>query len=155
MGIRGFFGNKRKLLRVSGLVVLVLAIVGAYVNFGPPGLYAKSGTPEFCAQCHVMEAEYESWFHTGGHHRLKCIDCHLPNDNVARHLTWKGYEGMWDAYVFYSGRVPERIELSSSGAAILQENCRRCHGETVARINEDRNCWQCHRRLSHRNSGAM
>lgn len=155
MGIRGFFSDKRKLLRVSGLLVLVLAVVGAYVNFGPPGLYAKSSTPEFCSQCHVMESEYENWFHAGGHRRMKCIDCHLPNDNMARHLTWKGYEGMWDAFVFYSGRVPDRIELSASGAVLLQENCRRCHGETVARINEDRNCWQCHRRLSHRNSGAM
>jgi cytochrome c nitrite reductase small subunit len=155
MGILGFFGDKRKVLRVSGLLVLVLAAVGGYVNFGPPGLYAKSGSPEFCAQCHVMDAEYENWFHAGGHHRAKCIDCHLPNDNLARHMTWKGYEGMWDAFVFYSGRVPERIEVSESGAVILQENCRRCHAETVARINEDRNCWQCHRRLSHRNSGAM
>ena len=155
MGIRSLFGGKSKALRVSGLLVLVLALVIGYVSFGPPGLYARSGTPEFCAQCHVMEAEYESWFHNGGHRRLKCIDCHLPNDNMARHLTWKGYEGMRDAFDFYSGRVPETIRVSESGAVILQENCRRCHGETVARINEDRNCWQCHRRLSHRNSGAM
>jgi len=155
MGIRSLFGGKSKALRVSGLLVLVLALVIGYVSFGPPGLYARSGTPEFCAQCHVMEAEYESWFHNGGHRRLKCIDCHLPNDNMARHLTWKGYEGMRDAFDFYSGLVPETIRVSESGAVILQENCRRCHGETVARINEDRNCWQCHRRLSHRNSGAM
>lgn len=155
MGIRSFFSGNSKALRVSGLVVLVLSLAIVYVSFGPPGLYARSGTPQFCAQCHVMEAEYESWFHSGGHRRLKCIDCHLPNDNMARHLTWKGYTGMLDAFDFYSGRVPETIRVSESGAAILQENCRRCHGETVAKINEDRNCWQCHRRLSHRNSGAM
>jgi cytochrome c nitrite reductase small subunit len=155
MGIRGFFGNKRKLLKLSGLVVVVLAVVGTYVAFGPPGLYAKSETPEFCAQCHVMEAQYENWFHQGGHRRLKCNDCHLPNDNLARHITWKGYEGMWDVFVFNSGRVPETIQISESGAAIVQENCRRCHAETIARINEDRNCWLCHRRLSHKNSGAM
>lgn len=155
MGIRGSIGGRTRLLRIAGLMILALGAVGVYVNFGPPGLYAKSGTPEFCAQCHVMEAQYESWFHNGGHRRLKCIDCHLPNDNVARHITWKGYEGMWDAFVFYSGRVPETIRISAAGVAILQDNCRRCHEETVARINEDRNCWQCHRRLSHRNSGAM
>ena len=155
MGIRSLFRDRTRLLRIAGLVVLVLAVVGAYVSFGPPGLFAKSNTPEFCAQCHVMEAEYENWFHNGGHRRLKCIDCHLPNDNIARHLSWKGYTGMWDAFVFYSGRVPETIQLSESGAVLLQENCRRCHEETVAKINEDRNCWQCHRRLSHRHSGAM
>ena len=155
MGIRSLLRDKARLVRISGVVVLVLVAVGLYVSFGPPGLFAKSGTPEFCAQCHVMEAEYENWFHNGGHRRLKCIDCHLPNDNMARHLTWKGYTGMQDVFIFYSGRVPETIELSASGAVLLQENCRRCHEETVAKINEDRNCWQCHRRLSHRNSGAM
>lgn len=155
MGIRSLIRDNPRLMRISGVVVLVLAAVGLYVSFGTPGLFAKSGTPEFCAQCHVMETQYENWFHNGGHRRLKCIDCHLPNDNMARHLTYKGYDGMWDAFVFYSGRVPETITLSAHGAALLQENCRRCHEETVAKINEDRNCWQCHRRLSHRHSGAM
>ena len=154
MGIRSLIRDNPRLMRLSAVVVLVLAAVGLYVSFGPPGLFAKSGTPEFCAQCHVMEAEYENWFHNGGHRRQKCIDCHLPNDNMARHLTWKGYTGMWDVFIFYSGRVPETITLSAHGAVLLQENCRRCHEETVARINEDRNCWQCHRRLSHRHSGA-
>lgn len=155
MGIRSFFRDHPTLTRVCGVAAVALVVGGFYVSFGPPGLFAKSGTPEFCAQCHVMEAQYESWFHNAGHRSLKCIDCHLPNDNMVRHIAWKGYDGMWDAFVFYSGRVPEPIELSKSGATLLEENCRRCHAEMVARINEDRNCWECHRRLSHRRSGAM
>lgn len=150
-----FFTGRGKVVQVAALAVLIVSFIGIYVSFGPPGLYARSGTPEFCAQCHVMEMEYENWFHNGGHRRLLCIDCHLPNDNFARHLTWKGYEGMWDAFVFYSGRVPDYIRISEAGAIIVQENCHRCHQETVARINEDRNCWICHRRLSHRNTGSM
>ncbi len=136
-------------------MALVAAAVGLFVNFGPPKLYARSGTPEFCASCHVMESQYENWIHNGGHRRIKCIDCHLPNDNMARHLVWKGIEGMRDAYSFYSGSVPDPIRLSSHGATILQENCRRCHEQTISMINEDRNCWQCHRRLSHKTSGAQ
>ena len=93
MGIRSIFRDKAKLMRIAGLVVLVLVAAGLYVNFGPPGLYAKSGTPEFCAQCHVMEAEYENWFHNGGHRRLKCIDCHLPNDNMAQAPYLEGLRG--------------------------------------------------------------
>lgn len=147
--------KKKRLLRISGVLAVAAIAVGTFASFGPPGLYAKSGAPEFCAKCHVMEAEYESWFHNGGHRRLKCIDCHLPNDNLPRHLAWKGVTGMWDSYVFYSGHVPETIKLSSRGTGILMENCRRCHAETVARINEDRNCWQCHRRLSHKTTGTL
>jgi cytochrome c nitrite reductase small subunit len=147
--------KKKKLWQILGLLVLVLAGVGAFVSFGPPGLYAKSGTPEFCAQCHVMEGEYENWFHNAGHRRQKCIECHLPNDNAARHLALKGMTGMWDSFVFYSGRVPETIQISKDGAAIVKENCIRCHEQMVSRINEDRDCWQCHRRLSHKMTGSM
>ncbi|MCE5333075.1 MAG: cytochrome c nitrite reductase small subunit [Desulfobacteraceae bacterium] len=147
--------KKRKYPKLLVLLALAGIAVGGFVSFGPPGLYAKSGTPEFCASCHVMEAQYENWFHNGGHRRQKCIDCHLPNDNKIRHLTWKGYEGMWDAYVFYSGKVPETIRITGKGAAIVKENCLRCHEQTVMNINTDRDCWQCHRRLSHRLTGSL
>lgn len=147
--------SKWRFLPIGGLLAAIAVAVGAFVSFGPPGLYAKSESPEFCASCHVMETEYENWFHTGAHRRLKCNDCHLPNDNFPRHITWKGIEGMRDTFDFYSGRVPETITISDHGAAVVQENCRRCHEQTVSMINEDRNCWKCHRRLSHKNSGTL
>jgi cytochrome c nitrite reductase small subunit len=147
--------SRARLLQIAGIAVVAAAAIGAFVSFGPPGLYAKSGSAEFCAGCHVMESQYENWRHAGGHRRLQCTECHLPNDNFARHFTWKGIEGMRDSFAFYSGRVPETIRLSQHGAAMLQENCRRCHAELISRLNEDRDCWQCHRRLSHQTSGAL
>ncbi len=147
--------KKKKRWKILGFLILAAIVVGAFASFGPPRLYAKSGTPEFCAQCHVMESQYENWYHNGGHKRQKCIDCHLPNDGIARHMALKGLTGMWDSFVFYSGRVPDVIKISTSGAAIVQENCKRCHEQTVSMIKEDRNCWSCHRRLSHKISGTL
>lgn len=144
-----------KYFRAAVILGVLGLAVGAFVGFGPPGLYARSGTPEFCGSCHVMETQYESWFHNGGHRRVKCIECHLPNQNPAIHFARKGMDGMWDAFVFYTGLVPETIRLSQHGAGVLQENCRRCHAETVAMINEERNCWTCHRRLSHKLTGSL
>lgn len=155
MSVRDVWGRRKRLLQVLGLLAILGGGVGAFVGFGPPGLYARSGTPEFCAGCHVMESQYENWFHHGAHRRAKCVDCHLPNDHAVRHFVWKGIDGMWDAYVYYSGQVPDTITLSKAGAAIVRENCFRCHAEMVSRINEDRNCWQCHRRVSHKSVGAM
>ncbi len=146
----------KRLWSYLGIVVIIGIAGGLFASFGPPKLYAKSGTPEFCAACHVMEAEYEAWRHQGAHRRIKCIDCHLPNDQVANHMFQKGLQGMWDAYVFYSGRVPENIRLSAKGARIAKENCERCHGETIARVDmSGRNCWECHRRLTHIQSGSI
>jgi cytochrome c nitrite reductase small subunit len=147
--------RRKTLWRNLLLLVLIGGAAAGFVSFGPPGLYAKAATPEFCAGCHVMEYEYENWFHNGGHRNMQCVACHLPNDNPAKHAAWKGLTGMQDVFAFYSGRVPETIKLSQSGAAIVLDNCKRCHNEMVSRINEERQCWDCHRRLSHRTTGAM
>jgi len=148
--------------RKSGKFWLILvaigvlgATAGAFLAFGPPKLYAWSGSPEFCSSCHIMESRYEAWFHAGAHRRFKCVDCHLPNDNAFNHAMWKALNGGEEFIIFYTGRVSEDIRLSLRGAEVLKENCLRCHTETMARIDEDRNCWECHRRLSHRLTGAM
>lgn len=135
--------------------VLAAAALAVFVAFGPPRLYSKSESPEFCGSCHVLQPEYEAWFHSGAHLDIKCIDCHLPNNNLANHLIWKCVEGVQDTLAFHTGFVPETIRLSDHGAAVVLQNCRRCHGEIVSRINEDRRCWDCHRRMSHRRTGSL
>jgi|UniRef100_A0A7C3Z0C5 cytochrome c nitrite reductase small subunit len=137
------------------ILVLVAAALGAFLAFGPPRLYATSESPEFCGSCHVMETEYEAWFHAGAHRRLKCVDCHLPNDHLADHLLWKGIDGGRDFVTFHLGLYAENIRLTARGAQIVKENCLRCHAEIMARVSEDRNCWVCHRQTSHRKTGVV
>jgi len=145
--------------RLFWLILLVLVVVGAglgaFLGFGPPKLFAKSESPEFCGSCHVMESRYEAWFHAGAHRRVKCVDCHLPNDNVVHHLAGKMFDGGQEFLAFHTGRFPEDIRLSNHGAKVLRENCLRCHSETMARVNEDRNCWFCHRQLRHKQTGVV
>jgi cytochrome c nitrite reductase small subunit len=146
--------GRKRVLFWAGLAV-VLAAAALFAALGPPNLLAKSDKPDFCVGCHVMESNYEDWIHAGAHRRNKCVDCHLPNENAGLHYLWKSIDGAKDALVFYSGRVPERIALSSHGGRVLQGNCVRCHESTVATIDRERRCWDCHRRVSHRRSGAM
>jgi cytochrome c nitrite reductase small subunit len=61
---------------------------------------------------------------------------------------------MKDVYVFYSGRVPETIRLSEHGEKTVQANCARCHASTVEKIDQSRNCWECHRWLKHSLAGV-
>jgi cytochrome c nitrite reductase small subunit len=148
--------KKRKVIGLSGLAVLGGgALAAIFLALGPPRLLAKSETPDFCAGCHVMEAEYDAWSHAGAHRRKVCVDCHLPNQNKAVHYVWKSIDGMKDTLAFYSGRVPERIAISSHGQEVVQANCIRCHESTVAHINQERLCWHCHRRVAHRGAGQM
>jgi len=149
-------GVKKKKI---GLYVLAIFIVGGaaflFLMLGPPKLLAKSESPLFCSGCHVMEAEYDAWAHTGAHRREQCVDCHLPNQNVALHYAWKSIDGLKDTLVFYSGKVPERIMITDHGQEVVQLNCIRCHETTVQNIDQQRLCWSCHRRIAHRGSGLI
>ena len=129
----------------------VLFLLSLFVFFGPPDIYTKTSSPEFCASCHVMEYEHDAWLKTGLHRAIKCVDCHLPNDNFARHLIWKGVDGTKDVIYFYGRLFSEHLRISAHGSLTVQENCTRCHGEMVSRITvEDRACWSCHRRVNHK-----
>lgn len=147
------FSSKR--LKYLGIGIICAALVGLFVVLGPPQLLAKSETPEFCASCHVMEAQHTAFMHNGAHRRLKCVDCHLPNDNVANHYIWKSIDGMKDVLVFNSGKMPERIELSEHGAKMVKANCIRCHETLVSQMDTSRDCWNCHRRVTHTGTGAL
>lgn len=142
-------------LKYSLVIALIGMGVGIFFMLGPPGLLARSETPAFCASCHVMEAEYEAWFHEGAHRRINCVDCHLPYQNVAAHYVWKSIDGFKDMVVFYSGRAPEIIKASDHAQQVLQSNCVRCHETTVEMIDNGRRCWSCHRRLVHVRSGII
>jgi cytochrome c nitrite reductase small subunit len=141
-----------RILIIAGLAAVAVVL---FLLHGPPKLLAKSESPGFCAGCHVMESEYESWAHEGAHRRKLCVDCHLPNENMAVHYVWKSIDGLKDMAFFYSGMVPEQIKLTSHGAKVLQANCIRCHQATVEFVNHDRKCWECHRRIMHKRSGSI
>jgi len=101
-----------------------------------------------------MQAQFESWFNVGSHRTIKCVDCHLPHQNVPVYYLWKSIDGMKDVAVFYSGRTPETITVSNRGKQFIQHNCIRCHQERVSMIDKQRQCWDCHRFLQHSLAGA-
>jgi cytochrome c nitrite reductase small subunit len=140
--------------KVILLIVVLAGGVGVFLSFGPPQLLAKSETPLFCNSCHVMESRFEAWFNVGAHRTIRCVDCHLPHQNLPAHYLWKSIDGMKDVIVFYSGRTPEVITISERGKGFVRENCIRCHTERVAMIDQQRNCWDCHRFLQHQLAGV-
>ena len=148
-------GRFGKLKRYLAVFVALVAVMFTFFLLGPPELLAKSETPDFCVSCHVMEARFESWFHQGAHRRKVCVDCHLPNDNMAAHYVWKSIDGVKDWAVYNAGRVPDEIKISQHGRKVLQANCIRCHESAVQMIDQERNCTDCHRRIMHKRSGAI
>lgn len=117
--------------------------------------------PETCANCHVMDAQYENWYHAPHEKWTECVDCHLPHDNVVVYYLEKGRQGAKDVYAFTTGNIPVAIRASEQTKGIIQDNCIRCHEAKVESIVMgpagqpfDRYCWECHRNVAHGPRGA-
>lgn len=140
----------RKILLTGLLLVSVIGITSG------KKIYKYSESPTFCNSCHVMNYQYNNFIHNGAHQNKICIDCHLPNDNFANHLLWKGIDGTKDVIYFYGGLYSDEIKISKHGKNVVRENCISCHSEMVSRINTSgRSCTDCHRRHTHKHTGAF
>lgn len=141
-----------KFLFSLAAVAAVLALgTFAYVS----NAFAYLGTnAETCASCHVMDAAYENWYHAPHEKVTECVDCHLPHDNPLSYWVEKSRTGLHDVYFFSTGQTPEVIRAKPETKAIIQQNCIRCHQNTVETVMMgqqpfDRACWDCHRDVAH------
>ena len=138
---------------------LIVALAAAVIALGvfvfvtdTPAMMGSNAEP--CANCHVMDAAYENWFHAPHEKWAECVDCHLPHENVFAYYFAKGKTGMHDVYVFSTGQTPELIRANEETKEWVQHNCIRCHEDAVEFIMAgsqplDRNCWDCHRNVAH------
>jgi cytochrome c nitrite reductase small subunit len=138
------------------LIIAVAALVIAlgFFAFATDAPAYAGDAPETCNNCHVMDSQYENWYHAPHVNWAKCTDCHLPLENIAAYYFEKGRQGMKDVYAFTTGEIPVAIRASEKTKGIIQENCIRCHEETVETIVMgeqpfDRYCWDCHRSVAH------
>lgn len=145
-----------KISLTIGIAALLIALgVFGWVTNAPSYLGHESST---CNNCHVMDAEYEGWFHAAHAKVSVCSDCHLPHQNIIRYYLYKGYSGMRDVYSFTVKTYPAAIRATPQTDDIVQANCIRCHRDTVENILADpqpldRYCWECHRSTAHGERG--
>lgn len=142
---------------IIAIVVAVLAM--GYFAFVTDAPSYGGHAPETCANCHVMDSQYENWYHGAHENWAKCTDCHLPHDNFVAYYAEKGRQGAKDTYAFVTGNIPVAIRASYKTKTLVQENCVRCHEKTVESIVMtaqpfDRYCWDCHRDIAHTARGA-
>ncbi|MFA6317392.1 MAG: NapC/NirT family cytochrome c [Elusimicrobiota bacterium] len=138
----------RALAVIAGLGLVLLLVL----LFGPPRLFEYSESPGFCGKCHPPE--YAAWEKMGSHRQKRCIDCHLPNDGWFEHFVWKGIDGTKDMSLFAVMGVSENIELTGHGVKVARVNCVRCHEDMTSKMDRTRQCWDCHRRVTHLGAAA-
>ncbi len=135
---------------LAGLAVLGTLALGLYTTNFTSYLFDD---PAACNNCHVMGTVYEGWYHSQHRQWATCNDCHTPHDLIPKYLV-KARSGMNHVLAFSTGHIPDAIRAKPSSRAIVQENCIRCHAETVSEVSSgemdaDRYCFDCHRTDPH------
>jgi cytochrome c nitrite reductase small subunit len=142
---------------IIGMLALLAALgIFTWVTDAPAYLGHE---PETCNNCHVMDSQYENWFHASHARWAECADCHIPHDNFLVYYFYKGKSGMKDVFSFVTKRYPVAIRANAETKRIIQKNCIRCHTDTVESIVAGtqplkRNCWNCHRDTAHGERGS-
>jgi len=143
--------------RVAILVVAfgVLAGVGGYTFRYAEGLSYFSTNPAACANCHIMQPQYDSWQKSSHHAVAKCVDCHLPHGFIGKYIA-KAENGYHHSKGFTFQDFHEPIMIKPKNSQILQDNCLSCHGdfvhEQVAGSTTDPDsirCVHCHATVGH------
>ena len=146
--------RKKHVLWVGLMVGLPLGL-GAYTLKYGEGHSYFSKDPAACANCHIMEPQYDSWQKSSHHTVATCVDCHLPHDFVGKYLA-KADNGWHHSKGFTMQDFHEPIMIKPKNLEVLQKNCRECHGDFVhgtldvaAPNKEPLNCIHCHRGVGH------
>lgn len=140
---------------------LLAALVGVLLGLGlftfqhAEGLSYLSTDPAACANCHIMQTQYESWQKSSHHAVAKCVDCHLPHDFLGKYVA-KAENGWHHSKGFTLQDFHEPIMIKPKNASILQANCLACHGdlvhELVGGVNgapDEVQCVHCHAGVGH------
>ncbi|MCF8366084.1 MAG: cytochrome c nitrite reductase small subunit [Bacteroidales bacterium] len=145
----------------ASIVLGAIVGIGIYTFKISNAVSYLSDKPETCINCHIMNVQYASWFHSAHREYASCNDCHVPHTNPVSKYFFKGKDGMRHATIFTMRNEPQVIQIKEAGAAVVQENCKRCHARVnqevgtidvtlaMAHKDEGKLCWECHREVPH------
>lgn len=148
------------MIRVALIAAVVLlaaaAGVGAFTFGYARGASYLTDDPAACANCHVMQAQYDGWRHSSHRSVAVCNDCHTPPGLIPKYYV-KAKNGFWHSFYFTTGRFHEPIRITSSNRRVTEQACRKCHAAIVAAIDPNSehgaanatSCIRCHSEPGH------
>ena len=149
-------------MRASSASIIGVAVffgaalgLGSYTFVYARGWSYMTDDPRACANCHVMNEQYDGWVKSSHRSVAVCNDCHVPHALVAKYVT-KATNGFRHSYHFTRGTFPEPIRALPPSRAIAEANCRRCHDPVVQAMGtpahggaRDISCIRCHGSVGH------
>ena len=150
--------SRRPVKTTVGLAAIMTGVllgIGSYTFLYAEGFSYMSDDPEVCVNCHIMQAQYDSWQKASHHSVAACVDCHLPHDFFRKYLA-KADNGWHHSKGFTLQNFHEPIMIKGPNARILQDNCLACHADVVHELvigvngqAEEVHCVHCHVQVGH------
>lgn len=138
-----------------GILTGLLAGVGGYTFIYARGASYLTNDPAACANCHVMQEQYDGWQRSSHRAVAVCNDCHTPDGFAAKYAT-KALNGFWHSFAFTTGRYPEPIQITGRNHRVAQASCAKCHADIIASMNDAAHttrdaadCARCHGSVGH------
>nr|WP_269129445.1 cytochrome c nitrite reductase small subunit [Ramlibacter alkalitolerans] len=150
---RGIAGSTPWLVALGLFAGAALGIAG-YAMVYAEGLSYLSSEPKVCANCHIMQAQYDAWQKASHHHVAVCNDCHLPRGFVGQYYA-KARNGFNHAKAYTLQDFDEPIAIKAFNSDIVQDNCLACHRDLVHDAvmergpAEEASCVHCHAGAGH------
>jgi cytochrome c nitrite reductase small subunit len=144
-------------LILTGVAIGLVTGIGVYTFVYAKGYSYLSNNPNSCANCHVMNEQYNAWQKSSHHTVATCNDCHTPRNLIGKYYT-KASNGFWHSYYFTTNTFHEPIQINERNRKITEESCRFCHQTTVEAIttsmprehvDDQVSCIRCHRSVGH------
>lgn len=147
------FFLKNKLAILVSLLMGVPIGVGIFTLFYAEALSYSSSKPEVCANCHIMQPQFDAWQKSSHHAAATCSDCHLPHDVAGKYFA-KAMNGYHHSKAFTMQDFHEPIMIKPGNSRILEHNCIRCHSELVSSMgaglgSDAVTCVHCHQNAGH------
>ena len=149
------FFTAGRLFALAAIALGTALGVGLFTFSYASGLSYFSTDPKACANCHIMNSEYDSWGKSSHHAAARCVDCHLPHEMIPKYIA-KAENGYHHSKGFTLQDFHEPIMIKEKNSRILQNNCLKCHGDLVHEIVAGSTtdvtsvtCVHCHASVGH------
>lgn len=122
--------------KLLALIIFISGIVGFFMVLPVHYVLEETSTDKFCGVCHEMDPmviAYQEDVHSGKGKtgvKAKCVDCHLPHDNLAKYVYQKAVNGVVEGYIHFFGdpdSIDWKANLKNKERYVFDNGCTSCH----------------------------
>ena len=148
-------------MRAAGAIVCAIGFVlgiGVFTFGYARGYSYLMDDSSACANCHVMNPQYDAWLKSSHREVAGCNDCHTPAGTVSKYWV-KAVNGFNHSLAFTTGRFDEPIRATPMNREVAREACSKCHASIVDSMHTSvahdddaddlADCTRCHGSVGH------